>query len=67
VAPRGHLAVDAHDASVGREPDEIECEAHAERVDGAAAPDAQRALGVEVLQAGEPAAACAQPVGLVHA
>jgi hypothetical protein len=66
MAARRHIPIDPHDRSVGPDPDEVEREAHRERVDRAAA-QSQRALGRQLVQPAEPAPARVEPARVVDA
>jgi hypothetical protein len=59
---RRHGAVDAHGLTQRVEPDEIECEAHAERVDAAAGVEPQ-GVGRRVAPQGEAEQALAASAG----
>src|SRR5918992_2524358 len=61
-AARGHGPVDPHDPAISVEPDEVEREAHAERVHGAAARDLEGYAGREGSAADE-AEQAARPTG----
>src|SRR4051812_50017671 len=65
MAPRRDLAVDPHDRSVAPDPDQVEREAHRERVHRAA-PQPQRAVRRQAVEPAEPAAPRVEPARLVH-
>ena len=67
MTPRRDRAIDPHDRPVGAEPDEIEREAHRERVDRAAARNPQRTVGRQGVEAAEPAPPRSHPAGIVDA
>src|SRR6185312_1889997 len=67
MTPRRDVAIDPHDRPVRAQPDEIEREAHRERVDRAAARDPERAVGRQGVEASEATPPRSHPARVVDA